>query len=609
MPRSHPLVRLIAAVTALAVGLQCLVPMARAQAMNRSEYEACQARDESAFRDAIAAVTVKSLRRSLSTVDFPLVVSAEWRRVGVDKVMDAEIERTMAELRSETGWLAMWGTLFSSEKAQKLASAAAERVYTSDGMKRIVGELADAIGREIGKRMELATSDAAEPAVQCLQAFLGPRYGTTVARVVGSNAGKEFAIAPDKAKASVSTGAVLVEGAEGIAGAVVLLVRRQLSNMSSRIGQRIVGAVLGRIVAVVAGGLGVILIAKDAWDFRHGVLPIVADEMRSSATKEKVRAELAKTSAEQINEHMQEIGTSAADRVIEIWHDFRRAHAKVLELAEKSEAFKRFIEAVQGDRLARLDEVVALIVASEGEAGVLKRLDNGTLQRAIHSLPPEAIDIARDARSLDRAFAWADLAGDQLARVVELELYRRADPGTLSKAALTRILGLGDRLAATRIAALKRPERDALLELSDADLKTLARALDEGQLATLSSYLTGLERNAAQRVLRVVAETPARMQALASDRVRGAILASRDQNAAVGMMLKADDIFHVGDFIDETRLVWERQVSPWLLWERHATFVTALGVLALVLLLALRRMLFGRRPVRVVIATKPGTEA
>ena len=70
---------------------------------------------------------------------------------------------------------------------------------------------------------------------------------------------------------------MLVEGSEGIAGTVVLVVRRQLANMAARIGQRVVGSILSRLVSVVAGGVGLVLIAKDIWDFRHGVLPIVAE--------------------------------------------------------------------------------------------------------------------------------------------------------------------------------------------------------------------------------------------------------------------------------------------------------------------------------------------
>ena len=121
---------------------------------------------------------------------------------------------------------------------------------------------------------------------------------------------------------------------------------------------------------MVAGGVGLVLIAKDIWDFRHGVLPIIATEMKSKETKDKVREELAKSIAEQIDDSIKEICDKTAERVVEIWLEFRRAHAKVVELADRQEGFKRFLDTVKPDDLPRLDEVVALVLASEGEAGV-----------------------------------------------------------------------------------------------------------------------------------------------------------------------------------------------------------------------------------------------
>ena len=184
---------------------------------------------------------------------------------------------------------------------------------------------------------------------------------------------------------------------------MVLVVRRQLSNMAARIGQRVIGSILSRLVSVVAGGIGLVLIAKDIWDFRHGVLPIVASEMKSKATKDKVREEIAKTISEHIGESLKEISDKTAERVVEIWLEFRRAHAKVLEFADRNEAFKRFLDTIRPSDLPRLDEVVALVLASEGEAGVTKRLGDGTLNVAVTALPPAALDIAREARSLETA--------------------------------------------------------------------------------------------------------------------------------------------------------------------------------------------------------------
>jgi hypothetical protein len=163
-------------------------------------------------------------------------------------------------------------------------------------MKKALEGVAVGIGRRIGKRIELATVDTAGPATQCMQAFLGPRYGATIARIVADWYWTRVRRrSQQRAAPEVSTGQVLIEGTDSLAGTVVLVVRRQLSNMASRIGQRVVGSILGRLVSVVAGGVGLILIAKDIWDFRHGVLPIIGTEMKSKDTKDKVREELAKS--------------------------------------------------------------------------------------------------------------------------------------------------------------------------------------------------------------------------------------------------------------------------------------------------------------------------
>jgi hypothetical protein len=563
--------------------------------ITRADYEACQTRDEASFKSAIETLIAKSLARGLATVDYKSMVANEWRRNNLDEVLDKRIDQAMAEVKEETSWASLLQSLANKDKAAELATAVAERVYKSDQIKAAIESLANGVGLEIGKAVELGTSDAGEPALQCMTAFLGQRYGRTVAGVVAQNAGKEFQIEPGKGGAAVSTASVLAEGSGGIAGAVVLLVRRQLSSMAGRIGQRIVGVLLSRLVAVVAGGVGVVLIAKDIWDFRYGVLPIIATEMKSAETKDKVRAELARSIQEQISEHTREIAAKTAERVVEIWHEFRRAHVKVLDLADRHDAFRAFLDAQKPDSLPHVDEVVGLVLAGEGEAGVIKRLDDGTLHQAVTTLPPVALDIARESRSLETALQWSAVAGDALPKVVEHDIHRRAKPEDFSKAGLTRLLGLGDRLAITRIAGIKRSARDVLFDLDDGELKSLGRGLTEPELETLAGYLTGLERPAGQRVLRAVAQNPSKMQAIGSERVRNAILASRDQQAAVTMMLRSTSTLDAGSIAGDFELAWNRRISPLLLWEKHPEAIGVVLVAAIILLLILRRLLFGGR--------------
>ena len=145
---------------------------------------------------------------------------------------------------------------------------------------------------------------------------------------------------------------------------------------------------------------------------------------------------------------------------------------------------------------------------------------------------------ARHARSTPASSGRRSPATD-LPKVVELSLYRRTQPDQLSRASLQRLLALEDQLAIVRLASIDRAARDTLFELNDTDLKNLARSLTEDELSSLSRYLTGLQKEPRERVLRAVAANPAQIHSLSSDRVRQAVVASTDQSAAVSMMLRS----------------------------------------------------------------------
>ncbi len=581
---------------------------ARAQTgalMTRVEYEACQASDETAFRSAIEKLTLKGLQVGLVSVDYRSLVGQEWRKSNMGEVIDKQVDASVAEVADENGYWAKATSLFNSDKSKELANTVSERVFKSESIKRSLESLANGVGASLGKRIELASSDTAEPAMQCLQAFLGPRYGTTIARVVSKDAGREFQMDPGKAQAGVSTGQVLTEHAGGVAGAVILIVRKQLVNMAERVGARIVGSVLAKLVGTIAGGVGAVLIAKDIWDFRNGVLPIIANEMKSQDTKDKVQDELASSMKEQIGENLKDIAAKTAERVVDVWQDFRRAHAKVLELADKNPPFKKFLENLHPEALPRLDEIVALLLATESEAGILKRLDDGSLNTAVNLMPAAAFEIAREQRSIETALAWSALAGDRLPVVVENEIHKRAKPQNFTQASLGQLLDIGDKVAIQRLAGLESPVRAALFEAAPGELKGLGRSLTEPELVALSRYLTGLDKGAAGRVLRAVAQSPSRMQLLARESVRDGILASRDQSAAVGMMLTADGAMpDPWAIAQHAQLAWDGKVAPRLMWEKHPAVSIMLGLAVLIVLSMLKRLIFGRRQ-KVIIKQVP----
>jgi hypothetical protein len=210
----------------------------------------------------------------------------------------------------------------------------------------------------------------------------------------------------------------------------------------------------------------------------------------------------------------------------------------------------------------------------------------------VTNLDASARQIAREQRSLATALAWAAVAGAALPKVVDLGLYRRADPRSFTEGSLERLLALEDRTAIPRLAALSSAARETLFELPPPELKTLARALDDDQLASLARYLSGLARPASERVLHAVAQTPARMAELARPGVEHAILASRDQQAAVGVMLNASSLPNPVQIVEAAGLALDGRVSPWLLWEKYPLTVLALGAVALLLAAMVKRLVF-----------------
>jgi hypothetical protein len=569
---------------------------AAAPPMTRADYEACQSADETGFHGAIEALSLKALEAGVKTFDYRAAVDAEWRRLGLDDVLAKEVDRAIEEVRNETSWAGLAQSLINSEKAQQLSSEVAGRVYRSDAMKSAIENLATGVGKEVGRTLELASQDAAGPSLECLRAFLGGRYGATVAGVVTTDVERDFGLENVAGRADISSGTVLSQSSQGIAGAAILLMRRQLANMAARVGQRLAGSVLARLVSVAAGGVGLVLVAKDLWELRNGVLPIVSEEMKSGATKDKVKDELARNIGEQIGDHLHEIAAKSADRVVEIWRGFRNAHQKVLDLAEKNDGFRKFLDTVKPDQLARLDEVVALAFASGGEQGVLHRLDDGTLNEAVRFMPEPAMAIARDTRSIDAALGWSALAGADLPKVLEHEIYKHAEPAGFTRQTLTALLGIDDHVAITRLAGLAPDARDRLFTLPGADLKRLAQSFSAPELDSLSRYLAGLEPEPRARVLSAVAASPAKMRTLAAPRIRDAILASRDQARAVDMMLREGGGGPEAVLAD-ARAAWEGGIAPTLIWEKHPGVVVGLALGVAMLLLMLRRLFRPRRSV------------
>lgn len=588
--------KLVSILTAGALLLSTSAPsFAATSAPLSADPAACRVDDEEAFRAEVERLTLTALEVGLKDVDYGGLVNEVWNNQDVDLVLDRRIDEAIEQIREETSWTTILKSLASQEAARKLAEAVAERTYRSEEMKKAIENLAGGVGEGLAGRIELATLDAAVPAVACVRAFLGPRYGTTISLMVADDTGRQFESTAAAGSADISTGDLAVQSKGLIAGTVILIVRRTLANLAKRLGQRVVGAVLSRLVSVVAGGVGVVLIAKDIWDMRNGVLPIIEEEMKSPESKERVRAELAMAISEQLGAHLGEVSKSTSERILDVWHEFKQAHAKVVDLSERHGDFKGFIDSVDRGQLPRVDRVVALVLEKEGEPGVLKRLENGTLDGAIKQLPDAALDIASDAKSLDAAFGWQRLAGSDLDKVLAYGMHRVSQPEDYTLESFRQLVALEDPVAIARVSHLPRLGREAVSALAPDRLRALARALSPEELAAFAGYLQGLGTNASVRFMSAIADEPQRMKAFAPGYVQQAILGSRDQEAAIGMLLRGGALFDLANMQSDLQLILDGSVSPLLIWEKHPSAIMGVGILALFLFMAMLRMMIGGR--------------
>ncbi len=202
--------------------------------------------------------------------------------------------------------------------------------------------------------------------------------------------------------------------------------------------------------------------------------------------------------------------------------------------------------------------------------------------------------IARETRSVATALAWSAVAGGDIARVADYGIHKHAKPDAFTGRTLAMVLDLDDRVAVTNMAEVDRQTRDILFTLTPSRLTTLARSLEPVELQALAFYVNSLEAGPRERILNAASTTPALMGQLASARVRDAIIASRDQAAAVEMLLRPPGAPY-STMADDLSAVWEGRIEPILFWEKHPLAVGVGVLLGLMILLWLKRLILPAR--------------
>ncbi len=577
-------------------GLTCQAPhVALAQPAPVVTIDECRALNDADVRDRIRELASTSLKAELTAIDYPGLVDKYWAKDGTGARIDREVDVAIASVRADSSWIDRAYSTVSKSSATRFATAIADKAYNSEGFKGAIQELAEGVAKDAGAQIEKATAKVSNPIIACVQTALQSRYGGAIAQVFAQESQRNLDTRAEQPAVKIQTSDLVLNNAGSISGIVLIVTRRVIAQIAESIGSRIAGIVASRIVSSVAGLVGLALIAKDVYDAGEGVFPIVAERMKSDETKALIKAEIGKTIQADITQQVGNIAEETADRIYAVWLDFKQKYNRLLSLSEKNAIFAEFLKDRRLDQLSKLGQIVDILYGSEGEARILERAADGSLNKALLDLNDAGMTIAEERKSIPDALRWTAIAGQDLPRVVDLGVYRWLSPNGLSHDTLEKLLSLNDRIALARIANLDPEARELILALPGDQLRVLARRLSDRQMAALADYERRLEPTAAKRLLREVTEAPSIMSELEGEGLRQAIFDSRDQLAALNMVIHEDaGLFSYGRILKDAELVRDGAVGYRVFWERYWPSIAIAGFALLVVLSWLRRLLFGR---------------
>ena len=177
---------------------------------------------------------------------------------------------------------------------------------------------------------------------------------------------------------------------------------------------------------------------------------------------------------------------------LRVSENFQTKFPGVLTLSERNQNFKDILNDTGVDEMEKLSNLVAVAVESLTPVELANAFETGQIER-IFALPEAAFAILKEKKDPALVLVWADLAGEQVQKVVETELYLVASPPDFSGLdALNKVLAVEDPAAIRKLMQLHQIERVVLLGLETVRARSALIALSLEDLSWLALFLAEL---------------------------------------------------------------------------------------------------------------------
>jgi hypothetical protein len=589
---------------------------ARAGYAQTYEFEECEAIEERALRDELNTLAQSIFSTGRQQLNVAAIVDRQWIELEVDSTIDREIERAVDRIyRNENYWnrfLSGW----SSEKAREFTTKIATDAFGSEAFREQIDALSTAVAEQISSEMTAITAQSASSALLCVQSFIGDSYSDTMAALFEVELQQKVAEV-DLADVDASVIPLLQSHTRTLAGIGVIIgsqiARRLVQQISHRIAGKVVGRIVGKAAAsaipvagwIIGGGL----IVWDLIEGGRGALPQIQDALQEESVKAGIRSEVTYVIEDELRKELPAVARAVSNDVYSSWIDFKSKYTQVLALAEENPHFRAMVDKTSTEEVGKLATLVVVGEQALGSEGLDKAIEEGTLEQIFY-LPQEALQILRATANPQLVLAWADLAGADLARVVNSELYKVASPESFAdRQEMQRILVLEDRDAIAEIMLLNRLERDVLLNLPRARLLTLSAQFNEEDLRWLATYIAQMQPREANLLVERLLRDPGLMDKLRNEPVRQAVVESKDVEETLAFLsndpkeAQRTPVETVGKVIEDTERLLSGQVTWLLYWQKYGTWRNTLIILGALVALFVVFKLFWRRtqPVHVTV--------
>jgi len=599
-------VKILSLFLALIVGLHATGVYAHAPILQTGQtLQECDVVAEDVLQDELNRVTQQVFGTAMDNVDLAAMVDTQWQAVGIDAVIDAEVDAAVGRVRGEKD---LWDTFlsgWSADKAQDLTRTVANYTFESAAFQGKIDELSSAVANDLALEIAVLSAESVSAAFFCLQTFISGNYSQALLRtfedeVQSATQDVDFAQADAFEPGILS---VLDQHKTALGGVGVIIAaqvaKRIVVNIGKTISKRVAGKIVGRVVGragstliPLAGWLiGAGLIAYDVYSGRDGALPQIQTSLKSVEVKTAIRGEIVGSIEPEFRRELPQVARDISNELFNEWRDVKRNIRQVLDLAATNPAFSTILGGLDSPaELSKLVNLVGIALPALGQAQFEQAIANGMVAQAL-AQPESSFAIIEASKSLQSAIAWSQMAGSLIEAVVEYEIYKHKAPEELGKPLLEKLVAVDDGAAIAKLVLLDSPALEALLTLSSSNVNTLADQLSAQELAVVATYLPQLDQAQQNQLVTRLIDQPALIQQLQNPAVQKQIVAGADIGATLAFLVAPKSL--LGLSTDVTALFLGN--APWSLFTyKYGTGQAVLiGVGLLLALLIVLRLIYG----------------